>query len=189
MKILTTLLCSAALILCGCSITTHTFTDRDNGADFSSYRSFSWIDKHPMIIGNPVPALTNPLMEARIQNAIMEELTAQGFEFVPTGGEADLVVSFTVGARQEIDVDSYPTAYRSWRWGSTYIGDSVEVQTTTEGMLAIDFFDAETKSPVWHGRVEKSLSKKDRKNEADLISRAVAAILADFPSPTPASDS
>lgn len=184
MKTLITLLCGAALLLCGCTTTTDIFTDRDAAVDFSRYHTFSWIDEHPLIVGGGAAALANPLMQARIQRAITEELTARGFEFVPVGGEADLVVSFTAGARQEVSVDSYPAAYRSGRyWGGAYIGDSVDVRSTTEGALAIDFFDTETKAAVWHGRAERRLSKTDRERRTALIEEAVAAILADFPSP------
>lgn len=184
MKIVPTLFYSAVLLLCGCTTPMNTFTDRDAAANFSGYRTFSWIDEHPMIVSNQSVVLANPLMEARIQNAVRQELIGRGYEFVPVGDEADFVVSFTVGARQEIDVESYPAAYRSG-WVSAYAGDSVEVRSTTEGTLAIDLFDVETRSPVWHGRIERSLKKKDRERRDELLREAIAAILNGFPSSAP----
>ena len=190
MKKLTMALCSAVLLLSGCATTMSTFTDRDADADFSSYQTFSWIDEHPLTVKDQIPVVANPLMESRIRNAIQQELTLRGFEFVPVAGDADLVVSFTVSARQQINTESQPVTYRgSWRWGGTYVGDSVDIQTVTEGTLAIDFFDTQTRAPVWHGRAERSLNKKERERSNELIKETVTAILADFPSPASADKS
>lgn len=190
MKILTTLFCGAVILLSSCATPMNTYTDRDVSVDFNNYHTFSWINKHPLSVRKQTPVLANPLMGERIQNAILQELTARGLKYVPVEGEADLVVSFRVGAHQEVNMNSFPVAYRSrGRWGGTYVGDSVDVHSTTEGTLAIDFFDSDTKSPVWHGRAERSLYKSDRAHTNELIKEAVAAILADFPSPAPENNS
>jgi hypothetical protein len=92
------------------------------------------------------------------------------------------VLSYTVGARDRIDVQSYPVRFRSaWGWGWTYVGREADVSTYREGTLAIDIFDGRTNQPVWHGWATKRITERDVANAAEQIPIAVAAILARFP--------
>ena len=171
-----------AFVLSGCASTIETFSDRDNNVDFSVYETFAWIDEHPMVSAPDVAAASNPFMEPRIQDAIQRELTLRGYRYVQDAANADVVVSFSVGGRKDISVESYPVAYRHrWTWGGAYIGESVSVESTTEGVLAIDVFDAETRSPIWHGTAKKSLTAAEANLRGSVIQDAVAAILTEFP--------
>lgn len=171
-------------VLSGCASTIETFSDHDDEVDFSVYETFAWIDEHPMVSAPDVAAAANPFMESRIQDAIRRELSLRGYRYVQTADTADLVVSFSVGGRKDLSVESYPVAYRHrWTWGGAYIGDSVSVESTTEGVLAIDVFDAETRSPVWHGTARKSLTAAEANLRGSVIQDAVAAILTEFPPP------
>lgn len=172
----------AVLGLAGCATTIDTFVDYDKQVDFSKYETFSWISEHPMATAPRMAQAVNPLMEGRIQDAISRELRTRGYRFEPVGSDVDFVVSFSVSARKEMSVESYPTAYRGrWRWGGAYIGDSVSVRSTMEGMLSIDIFDGNTKSPAWHGRATKDLTPADQTLRSSIISDAVKGILVDFP--------
>lgn len=166
----------------GCASTIETFSDHDASVAFDDYETFAWISEHPMVSspGNAVAA--NPFMEDRIQDAIRHELTSRGYRLVQRDGDADFVVSFSVGGRKELSVESYPVAYRNrWTWGGAYIGDSVSVESNTEGVLAIDLFDAESKSPIWHGVARKNLTSAEQKLRGSIIQESVAAVLAEFP--------
>ena len=131
----------------------------------------------------------NPLLEERVMRAVEGELRAKGYRKVDVPGSADFVLSFTVGARENIKIDSYPTmgaAYRSpahWGWGAGYYGHGTEtrVRQTTTGMLAIDVFDVKELRPVWHGVASKTISEADRKEAEATVQAAVTAILAGFP--------
>ena len=126
-------------------------------------------------------------------SAIETSLASRGYGRVDNPESADFVVSFTIGSREEIDVDSYPSmsasigyAYpRHWRWGGAYYGLGVGTETTvrqyTRGMLAIDMFDVTERRPVWHGTAEKRLRDSDRDASQEVIQGAVDAILAGFP--------
>jgi len=178
---------TCAIVLCvvllvtGCeSIQTH--SDYDPAADFSGYRSFSWVADNPLMGST---AGGNPLTRERVQQAIVQTLTAKGYQFVADRNNADFVVGFTVGARDKVRVDTttQPMGFRGpyGRWGMAYYQE-VDVREYSEGRLAIDVFDVELKRPVWHGYGTKSLTGGDEKEPEKLINSAVAAILADFPS-------
>lgn len=180
----------ATLLISGCASTFEASYDHDPAINFSSYQTFAWISKNPMKVGQSVGAV-NPLLEPRISSALEKALVAKGYKYVIEPKNADFVVSFTVGSREEIRVDSYPsmsagygTAYPGhWGWGSRYYGGGMETQVRqyTEGMLAVDIFDVKDRRPVWHGVATKRISEADRDDAAATIQAAVDAILAGFP--------
>lgn len=179
-------------VLTSCATGFKATHDHDPGQDFSAYQTFAWISAHPMKVSatNRIP---NPLLEPRIMTAIEDALAAKGFEKADEAKSADFVLSFTVGSREEIKVDSYPTmaggygAYRGypghWGWGGAYYGYGTEtsVRQYTKGMLAVDIFDVKERKPVWHGVATKSISESDRQDAAGTIKAAVDAIVVGFP--------
>lgn len=177
-------------LLSACASTFEASYDHDPANDFSNYQSFAWISKNPMKVGQSVGA-PNPLLEPRITSALEKALVAKGYKYVIEPKNADFVVSFTVGSREEIKVDSYPSmsagygrAYpRHWGWGSTYYGYDTETQVRqyTEGMLAVDIFDVKERRPVWHGVATKRINASDRDNMDATIKAAVDAMMAGFP--------
>ncbi len=183
------------LVTCGgCAMTAPVFMDHDPAQDFANYQSFSWISDQPMVVsGERGPS---PLDEQRIMNSIRDELTKKGYRFVTDNADADFVVAFTVGARDKMSVRTREVIdyYGShWRWGYDYFGfprafsrprghSEVTVRNYTEGSLAIDVFDVDRKSPVWHGSASERLSRKELSGEdTTSIPAAVAIILTGFP--------
>jgi len=178
------------VVLSGCASTFEASYDHDSANDFSKYQSFAWISKNPMKVGKGVN-VANPLLEPRISSALEKALGAKGYKYVIEPKDADFVVSFTIGSREEIKVDSYPSmsagygaAYPGhWGWGRTYYGVGAETQVRqyTEGMLAVDIFDVKDRRPVWHGVATKRINDSDRDNLEATIQAAVDAILTGFP--------
>ena len=165
----------------GCATTIDTFSDHDSRFAFENLESFAWISDNPMKT-SPRLATVNPFLEGRVKDAIRNELTSRGYRYEQSASQADFVVSFSVGGRKELSVESYPVAYRHhWTWGGAYFGESVSVEQSTEGTLAIDFFSANSKSPIWHGVAHKNLTSAEEKLRGPIITDAVAAILAEFP--------
>lgn len=153
-------------------------------ADFSGYRSFAWVADSPLIESESERVEISQLNIRRVREAIERQLSAKGFDLVSDLAAADFGVSFTVGARDAIRVDDYPVFYRGrWRWGPPYYWPNVDVYMYTEGMLAIDIFDNETREPVWHGWARKRVLGTDVSNPERTINDAVEAILASFPPP------
>ena len=179
-------------LMTGCASTFEASYDHDSAHDFTTYETFSWISKNPMKVGQSV-RVPNPLLEPRISSAIEKALVAKGFKYVIEPEKADFVLSFTIGSREEISVDSYPSmsagvgmGYPShWGWGGMYygVGTETRVRQYTEGMLAIDIFDVKDRRPVWHGVATKRISDADRDDAEATINAAVDSVLAAFPPP------
>ena len=138
--------------------------------------------KSPLIRAQSSVVEINPLTVQRIRDAIEHELAAKSFEQVPARDDADFAISFTVGARDTINIDDYPPYYRGdWHWTTPYYWPHVDVAMYTEGTLAIDVFDNATREPIWHGWARKTIAGADIDDPGPAIKAAVAAILEDFP--------
>ncbi len=190
MNRLTGILCSlsAALLIAACESPVIVGTaDFDPSVDFDTYRSFAWISDNPMIIAGERPPRLSPLLEQRIKNSIKANFIGKGYVFSNEPDVSDLVVSFTVGLHDKIDIQSYPVGYRSpgnWRWGGGYWGHGgtqTVARNYVEGTLAIDLFDGERKQPIWHGWATKELFEQDTVDQEKEVKTAVDGILASFP--------
>lgn len=182
-----------SLVLSACATGFSATYDSDRTHDFSNYETFAWISENPMIVG-PTNRITNPLLERRIMAAIEGGMIARGYTQVDEPEAADFVMSFTVGSRDEIQVNSYPTPYAAygyegrWGWGGPYYGmvgmgvaTETEVRQYQKGMLALDVFDVKERRPVFHAVAEKAITQSDRNKMNETIQAAVDAVLAGFP--------
>lgn len=180
----------ACLVVTGCAAGFRATYDYDRDHDFSDLGAWTWISDEPMKISSTVNP-PSPLLQPRIMAAIEDELAGKGYRKVDSEDAADFVVAFTVGSREEIKVDTYPSMYGGYafpgRWGGPYYGISYGTETRVrqydEGMLAIDVFDVAERKPVWHGVVTKSITDADRAAGDEPIRAGVAAVLESFPPP------
>lgn len=171
-----------ALAVGACATTIQSRSDYDPAQDFSGYRTYAWLADDPLIVPRGGDVQVSALNRRRIVEAIESELSAKGFTKAAARDSATFTVAYTVGARDRIDVASYPDMYRRpWRWGGPYYGSNVDVDAYTEGTLAIDIFDGNSRQPVWHGRASKHITERDVQLAAQLIPQAVASILKEFP--------
>lgn len=173
------------------------YTDADPSKDFSTLRTFSWANLPPLIKtgDHPVSALT----EANVTNALRAELERKGYQFVSSGA-ADFAVSYTMGARDKIELRQYPVSYTStystWGWGGRYYGrgyrgpygtfgppvTTTEAVNVTEGTLSVDVFDVASRRPIWHAQASRRLSASELSTVSEERSSEIAAtILSEFP--------
>jgi hypothetical protein len=173
-----------SLVLAAACATIQTGSHFDETTDFKAYRTFSWIGEDPYITGDGA-ARVSPLAQEQIKTAIRRELVGKGYEYTDDRGNADFVVSFTVGTREKIRVESYPAHYRGlWGWHlpySVYYYREVSAHSYTEGTLGVDIFDNESGKPVWHGWAEKTVTASDRQDPSEPIRASVAQLFAKFP--------
>ena len=177
-----------ALFAAGCS-TINAHHNLDPSAPFPSYKTFAWVTEESLLkagAGTMAGGVAvDPLLDPLIRGAVERNLAAKGYEQTRDPATADLVVSYSIGARDKIDVDSYPVGagYRyGGAWGYGYGGYATQVDTYTEGTLALDFFDGHTKKAVWHGYATKRLSSRPTPEQRQqTIDQASDAILAEFP--------
>ena len=168
----------------GCSIKPNVFVDSDPLQDFSFYKTFTWTNIDPMIVQSDY--VVSPFVGEQVKDEIKLNLTNKGYKFFDEVADADIAISFTIGARDKVQVRTEPAIiYSDWRWGGQYWGTQIiqteRATTYTKGTLAIDVFDVKRRSPVWHGVGSKRLNSADKRGESDDIGTAVTTILVNFP--------
>ena len=155
-------------------------------APFDTYTSFAWISAEPLVrpqigVASGQNIRISPIMEQSIREAVDWRLLQKGYAKRTNPESADLVVSFSVGARERIQVTSSP-ARAGYRYGAYTGGWQSDVRSYTEGILSIDVFDRQAKQAVWHGWATKRLSRTmDQEKRTALIKEAVDAVLESFP--------
>ncbi|MEM9304507.1 MAG: DUF4136 domain-containing protein [Pseudomonadota bacterium] len=178
-----------AALLGGCTSAPYK-TDFDYNPEviFTNYRTWAWIDDTPMAEGEGTPV--NPLIQGRIMFHIEEEMSMKGFRKVDNVEDADMAVAFSVGARDKIKVNSYPSTFHGgysrwgygWGYGYGYPAREVDVRQYTEGQVAIDIFDVKRKEPVYHGFATGNVREnRTREEREQLIDDIIRDILLTFP--------
>jgi hypothetical protein len=132
-------------------------TDYDHQADFSHYRTYSWVSN---------AKASNDLWSERITQDVDQQLAAKGWSKVESGGDATVAAFGRTHNEQTINT-FYDRLGGGWRWGG--FG---EATTTTEnipvGSLTVDVFDSGTKKLIWRGTATDTLSSKPENNEKKL---------------------
>jgi hypothetical protein len=173
----------------GCQTTLRPSTDFDTSVDFSRFQTFTWIDANPLIRSSTQRPLS-PLVQTRLMSATQSALAQRGLRFVQNPDDADLAVAFTIGSRENIRINSFPSSSfhhspasrRGSGWGRGYWGTtSVQARSYTEGQLAIDLFDIANIQPVWHGTVSRRVTQRERAEPDAALQEAVIAIVKKFP--------
>ncbi len=160
-------------------------SDFDPNARFDSYKTFAWIGEQPGTLPSGSGGAQqdiDPLLARRIQSSIESYLEAKGYQKVEGLEAADFAVSFSVGRREKIQVQSYPTGGGYYGYGGWYAGSSsVSARSYTEGTLVIDIFDGKSHLAVWHGSATKRVDES--MDRAKVVDEVVRAILEKFPPP------
>ena len=144
-------------------------SDYDSSVDFSRFQTRSWLQQP----GGTQPPLAqrNPLAHKRVVSAVEQELAAKGLERLDEGAPS-LLLSYHVGLKERVDVDTY--GYRG-RWGRR----DVQVHTYTEGTLVLDMIEAEKKELVWRGWVTALVQPGGVSEEK--IHKSIRKLLKKFP--------
>lgn len=177
-----------ALVAVGCASTYEAKVEFDvnTEVDMSQYKTFSWLKESKIMVAS---SDLNPVMKLRIDKEIEHALEQKGYTYVADAEKADFVVTYTVGSRDKIRVDTFPSSFHSdWAWGGGYygrhhgmhMGTETRVRNYTEGKLAIDIFDVKTHQPAWHGSATKRITKADEKNYEQTINLIVSQVLAQY---------
>jgi hypothetical protein len=169
----------------GCASTQQARVDFDRNSEISTtaYKTFAWLKKTKVLAE---PTDVNPVMKVRIDNAIEQAFTAKGYQLVDNAEQADFTISYTMGSRDKIKINSLPTSYRTGiAWGHGYyggigMGTETHVKNYTEGKLAIDVYDVKSHQPVWHGWAVKRIKSVDQDNPSKIIKTVVEQVVAQF---------
>ena len=174
-----------AILFSACSATSAIKVNFDRNAqvDMSSYKTFSWLKSDKILASSED---VNPVMKLRIDEAIEKAFIAKGYQLVEDTEQADFTISYTVGSRDKIKVDSFPTSYRTtFGWGRGYyggisMGTETRVRNYTEGKLAVDVYDVKSKQPAWHGWATKRLTSADKQEMETTINLIAQEVINQF---------
>jgi Domain of unknown function (DUF4136) len=132
-------------------------TDYDRNADFNQYKTFSWENVHT----------ENPLWVDRIKSAVNSALAAKGWTLVDSGGSVSIMAMEMNQTHQTLNTyyDGFGGGW-GWRgWGGGGFGDATTTTSTYRvGTLVVDLFDSKTKTLIWRGSANDTLSDQSDKN-------------------------
>ena len=180
-------LLALSLAVLGCETPIRVAIDVDPDADVAAHRTYAWISSEPLI--RQVDGVTegpriSPIDDGRIRRAVDTRLQELGWKRHTEIEEADLIVSYGIGAEERTEIYETPGGglYRGrhgYAYGGWYGGSMVRTMQYIEGTLTIEFFDRQTKQAVWVGWASKRLSNSD--DRGAVIEEAIGKILQNFP--------
>lgn len=150
----------AALMFAGCSAPVH--VEKDDNADFSSYKTFAWVDKDGA--GKKDQNKKNDMMEQKFKEAVTKELDKQGWK--TDNRRPDVLVSYDVlverGSRRQNDpvysqpftrsfFNPYSRRFYNVYYPSQFMGYDDYSEPIREGTVTITVTDAKTDKSVWQG--------------------------------------
>lgn len=185
LKIKLIIMLTILFAMTGCVSTQQARVDFDRNSEIvtSHYKTFAWLSEGK-VLAEPMDA--NPVMKVRIDNAIEQAFIAKGYQLITDAEAADFTISYTIGSRDKVKVDSLPTTYHSaFLWGHGYYGsfgmtNNNHVRNYTEGKLAIDVYDVKSHQPVWHGWAVKRIKSSEQDNPSKVIKMVVEQVVAQF---------
>lgn len=158
------LLSAAFIILSSCNTATH--IQKDKNADFSSYKSFAWLDTKN-------DKSNTDLVERQVKEAVTKELEKDGWRLVKNNPDVllnyDLMIEKAI--RQNRDaVYSQPfnrLVYNPYtrRWATIYypsqfMGYENSERRVKEGTITITMIDAKTDKTVWQGWTTEEVNSR-----------------------------
>jgi hypothetical protein len=161
-------------------------TDINPSMSVSNCHTYAFADEHVANTDQP-SAFGNPLNADRLRTAIEFNMATKGIQKAVDRKSADCVVGYAMGTRQVFD-DYYGNFGIGWGWGGGwgrrgfgggfgYDGPYVRDETR----IAVDLFDAKSRTPIWHASVSQSVSDLTGPNAVEKINLAATAIFTKFP--------
>lgn len=162
---------SALLILGVAAFAQDVQFDYNRSANFSSYKTYQWIDYRPVQPGDE-------LLDQDIKRAVDEQLAGKGLRRVDSGG--DLVVGYQAGISQEKEFDSF--GWGGPRWWGNWGNGRVTTSTIDVGKLVVGLYDPAIKQLVWRGAASKTLDlSKDPDKNYRTLEKAMAKLFRNYP--------
>jgi hypothetical protein len=134
-------------------------TDYDHSANFSQYKTYSWIKVQA----------GDSLWADRIQQDVDAQLAAKGWTKVAANGKAS--VSAFESTQNQTTLDTFYNGFGGgWRWRG--FGGAGMSTTTTDvtkvGTVVVDIFDTQNQKLIWRGNESADLSGQPDRNAKNL---------------------
>jgi Domain of unknown function (DUF4136) len=146
-------------------------TDYDHSANFSQYKTYSWIKVQA----------GDSLWADRIQQDVDAQLSAKGWTKVPANGNAS--ISAFESTQNETTLDTFYNGFGGgWRWrGAGGMGMSTTTTDVTKvGTVLVDIFDTQNHQLIWRGKESADLSGQPDRNVKSLA-KNLASLFKQFP--------
>ena len=178
---------AVVFLLASCAPTAH--IEKDDNADFSRYKTFSWVDKDGN--GEKDRNSSNDLAEQNIRHAVTRELEKAGWR--ESRRSPDVLLSYDVLVERSTKEQSNPrysmpftrTFYNPYSrrmfnvyYPSQFIGYENYEVSTREGTVTITMTDARTEKTVWQGWATNEVDSRHMTNKE--IQNSVKAIFRKF---------
>jgi hypothetical protein len=149
--------------------------DYNRNIDFGHISTYSWL---------PIPAKTkiNSLDIERIRKAVDTALAAKGLSAVTEN--PDFRIAQYMGSKDRVQIINWGYDYDPYYWRGSRGFRRSSVFQYEEGILILDFVDAQSNNLIWRGEAKGVLSGATNPKKRDrLIQEAVQKILQNFPPP------
>ncbi|TCK65249.1 uncharacterized protein DUF4136 [Winogradskyella wandonensis] len=175
-----------AIVLTSCS-SVRVASDYDKETEFSNYKTFAFfkpgIDK----------AEISDIDKRRILRAIESELMAKG---MTKSENPDMLVSIFTKSNQRVDIYNNAWGVGAWGWGGFgrwgwgpgwgawgpgFGWGGNNVSTRTEGILFVDFIDANKKQLIWQGSGTGYLVTRNVEKKEARINEFVSEMMTKYP--------
>lgn len=165
------LLLDIALFGGAASLNAQVRTDYDHSANFSSYKTYSWMKVES----------GDSLWDSRIKQDVDSQLAAKGWTKVDSNGDAS-VSAFRSTQNQTTLETFYDGFGGGWRFRG-FGGEGLSTTTadvTKVGNVVVDIFDTHTKNLIWRGKDSADLSSNTNKN-IQRLSKDIDNMFKKFP--------
>ena len=174
-------------LLASCAPTAH--IEKDDNADLSNYKTFSWIDKDGK--GKNDRSKNNDLTEQKIRQAVNKELEKEGWR--EAKNNPDILLSYDVLVERSVKEQSdarysrpftrtlynpYSRRFFNVYYPSQFMGYENREINTREGTVTITMIDAATEKTVWQGWATDEVDS--RRMTSKEIQNSVKAIFRKF---------
>jgi hypothetical protein len=147
-------------------------TDYDHSANFSQYKTYSWIKVQA----------GDSLWADRIQQDVDAQLAAKGWTKVAANGNAS--ISAFESTHDQTTLETFYDGFGGgWRWRGFGGGTGMSTTTTDVtkvGSVAVDIFDTQTQKLIWRGNESADLSGHPDRN-AKTLAKNLGSMFKHFP--------
>jgi hypothetical protein len=157
------LACLASAVALGQTVS----VNYNKSQSFSQYHTYTWASDNANQIQNSILA-----QEAK--SDIDSAMQSKGFQLVQESANPDIILTASGGMKQE-------TSYSAM--GMRGFGGGMGTITPEQnviGTMIVDLYDAKTKSLVWRGIAQNTLTNNGNKN-SQMVSKAVVKMFKQWP--------
>jgi uncharacterized protein DUF4136 len=153
----------------------------DKSVDFSKYSSYTW--------AQPAAPPTRPMLYVSTMGSIDYELKAKGLARVESGGDLILIpaggmefgINYAAGTPISPSYSGSPPTIENTMWTGAGAPSNLMAPYVPEGSLMLNFVDRVANKVIWTGTVKQKVDMENKNKSLELIDKAIAKLLKDFP--------